>query len=597
MRGQFATLVRKGARDARGVAIAGGLAVVAIVALHTSVYPQYGELGNMDYPEAMRGIFGQAGSIARPEGYIAAFWTNTLMLVAVLAVIVGSAATASEERDGTLDVLLAQPVSRARLLLGKGAGIALALTVAMLLAWPAFVLANLYAGLDISAAGFAAVTLSGVPLVVLFLAFALWAGAVMPSRAGAALAASTVVVALYFLFMLGTAVPLLDGPRRATPFYWSDAAHVLIDGFDWLRAAGELLLAGALVALAVRAFERREIATGNGAPVSWWGWLARLRHPRGGGAAAGVVAAGAGPRGVARLGGAYAGRLGVARKTWRDVRLAAIASGIAAFVFALLLVGLYPAYRDALAGFEYPGALQGLLGEAGSFASPEGFLSGEFFGFAPLILIAMAILAGTGAIAGEEGAGTLDVLLAQPVGRVRLLVVKAAVIAVALALALAAALPGFWLGRQVADMDMAVTRFAAALVPAILVTLLFLALALLAAVSLPDRSAAATATAAALVAAYLVHTLSFTVGWLAGPDRLTPFYWADASHVLVDGFDPARVAVLIAVTAALFALALWRFARRDVVIGRRERGAWWRPARPAARIHLPRRHTPTAQGR
>jgi len=47
------------------------------------------------------------------------------------------------------------------------------------------------------------------------------------------------------------------------------------------------------------------------------------------------------------------------------------------------------------------------VGEAGSITFPEGFLTAEFFSTMPFVLITMAIIAGTGALAGEEAGGTL----------------------------------------------------------------------------------------------------------------------------------------------------------------------------------------------
>jgi len=77
------------------------------------------------------------------------------------------------------------------------------------------------------------------------------------------------------LTQAGALVDVLDQPRKLSPFYWSDSSHVLISGFDWLRAIGMLLVAGAFLALAVWSFQRREVSSG-GKEVSLK-WL-RRRH-------------------------------------------------------------------------------------------------------------------------------------------------------------------------------------------------------------------------------------------------------------------------------------------------------------------------------
>jgi ABC-2 type transport system permease protein len=265
-------------------------------------------------------------------------------------------------------------------------------------------------------------------------------------------------------------------------------------------------------------------------------------------------------------------RLILVRKTLRDVRGATIAIGAVLFIMALLDVLIYPSYRDSLADFELPEAFRGFLGEAGTITSPEGFLTAEFFSWIPLLLITIAVIGGTGALAGEEGAGTMDLLLAQPISRTRLVLEKTAGLVAAIALAALASFPGFLLGAAFTDIGVGMGRIFAAVVNMLPITLLFLALSLWGSATLPGRGAAAALAVGVVVVTYFLYTVGSAVDAIEGVRKLSPFYWADASRVLVRGFDWARAGALTAIAAALFVLALIAFVRRDVSAGAREWG-------------------------
>jgi ABC-2 type transport system permease protein len=265
-------------------------------------------------------------------------------------------------------------------------------------------------------------------------------------------------------------------------------------------------------------------------------------------------------------------RFGLVRKTLRDVRGATIAIAAVLFITAFLDWLIFPSYREQLQNYELPDYFRGFLGEAGSMTTPEGFLNTEFFSWIPLLLITLAIIGGTGALAGEEGAGTLDLLLAQPVTRTRLVLEKTIGLALAIAFAAVASFLGFLLGTAFVDIAIGLGRVWSAVLNMIPITLLFLALSLWGSAALPSRGAAALLSIGVVVAAYFLYMVGATVTLLETPRKLSPFYWADGGHVLLHGFDWARAGGLLAVAALLLGLALWSFQRRDIGAGAREWG-------------------------
>lgn len=274
-------------------------------------------------------------------------------------------------------------------------------------------------------------------------------------------------------------------------------------------------------------------------------------------------------------------RYGLFQKTLRDVRTATIAVAFVMVLMAVVDILLYPQYRKSMENFEVTGVYKGFVGEAGSFASPEGFLSGEFFSWIPLLLITVAIIGGTGALAGEEGAGTLDLLLAQPISRRRLVLEKAAAFSVALVAASLVTFPGFLFAMLFVEFDLGKVRILEAVLNMLPVTLLYLTLSLWGSAALPGRGGAALLAIGAVVAAYFLNSLGAAIEMLEGPRKLSPFYWSDGSHVLMQGFDYVRAGGLLAVAGAFLALAVFSFERRDISAGGQE---WsWRRLLPRRR--------------
>ncbi len=382
-------------------------------------------------------------------------------------------------------------------------------------------------------------------------------------------------------------VDMLETPRKLSPFYWADPAHVLLGGFDWQRSGGLVVVAAGFLLLALWSFRRRDLATGvreRGERTGLTGVRHVLRWSRSRAERRTVLL---GTRAGAPV-------LKLARKALHDVRGATAGISLLLFLLMLFDVLIFPQYRETLQGVEVPAAFQAFVGESGSLAAPEGFLAYVLSVF-PLVVLSLAIIAGTGALAGDEAAGTLDLILAQPVSRTRVVLERAAGLALAVALATLAMFPGFLLAAPVVDIGVGAGRLLAALTSLVLLALAVLALSLWASAALPSRAAAALPTAGFVVVTFFLNALGATVDALAGPRRLSPFFWADPSRALSHGFDWLHAALLLALTVVFLMLALWSFGRRDIAAGARE---WsWTSLPRRRRDRAERRATTDRAGR
>lgn len=263
--------------------------------------------------------------------------------------------------------------------------------------------------------------------------------------------------------------------------------------------------------------------------------------------------------------------LSLARKTLRDHRRSIAGWGLGMAVLAVLQVAVYPSVRSQGARMRdliesYPSAVKAMFGMQGiDFTSGPGYLSAETFSLlVPLMLIGLGIALGAGAIAGEEERGTLDLLMANPVSRVRVLTGKA--IGALIALVLAAAVLYVTLLAAVTALDMGVGagRLAYATCAALVLGCVCGAVTLLAGAATGRRGVAIGVGAAFAVVSYFVDSLADITKVLKPWRVLSVFHQASATGALRGDLGTAGLAVTAAVAVLCCVLAMHLFNRRDL---------------------------------
>jgi ABC-2 type transport system permease protein len=250
-------------------------------------------------------------------------------------------------------------------------------------------------------------------------------------------------------------------------------------------------------------------------------------------------------------------------KAMRDQRGMVLGFGLGGALMAALVLAVYPSYREALEDFEMPAAFEAIVGDA-DISTASGFLTVEFFAWMPVLLAVYAIIQGTGVLAGEESSGTLDLLLAQPISRVRLFIEKAASILVGTLAIIALILPGFAIPYPAIDIDVSLGRMLVATVALAPLMLAFAALSLLAASFLPTRRDAASLLAAVAVASFFLNSLGQAVAILEPLQPASLFYYYHATDIVRSGVDFVGMGVLLGTAAVAGGLALALFQRRDI---------------------------------
>lgn len=549
----LANVLIKSTRDRwRGMAIGSG-ALAAMLFLAMPLYQQFDLSVYSDLPEAVRSLFNfPEGADLAGIAYGAVYGTYGALTLAGIALAIGAAAIAGEERDGTIGLLLANPKSRTNVVASNAGALTVLAVLGVLVAWAGARIAP--AVFDVAVDGFHVEALMFHMFVnslfygMLALAVGAWTGS---SAAAAGTAAGVMVMSLFGAGLF----PLVGGWEnlaKVFPWYYYDGASPVTNGVAW----GHIAVLGTGIALfavaAVIGVNRRDLRD-RSTGVSL---IDRLR---------------ANPV-TKKVADRLAGSARVSR-IW--IKTASEHQGltmvVAGLMFGLMGVAIGPMFNlidTSLLDFsgKLPEALMTLLGGGnGDMSTPVGWYRGETFGLmAPIAVMVVGIVVGARALAGEEAHRTMGLLLSNPVSRTSVLLQKAVAMVLLVVIVGFATFAGVAAGSWLGNLGIDTGNIAAICLLVTLLGLVFggLALALGAATGRPRIATFGTVGAALVL--YLAETLLPLSDSLSGLARFTPFYYYLENDPLANGLDWSHAAVLLATAAVLIAASVWLFERRDL---------------------------------
>jgi ABC-2 type transport system permease protein len=254
-------------------------------------------------------------------------------------------------------------------------------------------------------------------------------------------------------------------------------------------------------------------------------------------------------------------------KTLHDQRWQVAGYGLALFAMAALIISIWPSYRTSLEVIDLPPALEAFLGTDLWIGTPAGFVSAEYFSWIPVLLLVFVVVQGTGAVAGEESSGTIDILLAQPVRRSTMVIAKSAATVLSTIAIVMMGFAGFAITIPPIDIRLDVWDAFVASANLVPIALLFYALSLWLGAVAPSRGIAAGVAIGLVTLGYFANTIAAGVDALAWMKYGSPFYYYGAGLPLVDGINWVHAGSLLAVAVLFFVLALRTFDARDVTNG------------------------------
>lgn len=253
--------------------------------------------------------------------------------------------------------------------------------------------------------------------------------------------------------------------------------------------------------------------------------------------------------------------------------------GLGLAVLGFYLIGFY----DTIAAEQetytrlienFPKEMMAFFGDFTEMATPQGYLGIEFFSYMPLILGIFAVMAGSGLLASDEEAGTLELVIAHPISRSALFFSRLLAFITAAASILTMTLLSFVLGKGSSSIDVTAGELALPFIELFAMLMLFGGLALLSSMLLPSRGMASMVSGLLLVASFFITSLQRIDPDLESIARFSPLTYYQGGEAIL-GLNAEWLAGLLGF-ALLFMLVSWFFfLRRDLRVS--GEGAWQLP--------------------
>ncbi|MEV6276222.1 ABC transporter permease subunit [Nocardia sp. NPDC051832] len=236
-----------------------GLAIVPM--LYLPSYQSLKEQGSLDIQQNKMYEAMGLSDFASATGYLNATVFSLMGLILLLIFAVTFAArSVTQEENGMLDLLLAQPINRISLLAQRFAALAVQTAIVTTILLLSVMAGASQGKMDIPAGNIAAASVGLGLLALVVGAITLLVGAVTGKRALTLGLASLVAVGGYLANNLGGMSESTEWLRKLSPFYYANGDSPLVNGFNILHLTVLVVLAAAALAAALGAFDRRDLA-------------------------------------------------------------------------------------------------------------------------------------------------------------------------------------------------------------------------------------------------------------------------------------------------------------------------------------------------
>lgn len=233
------------------------------------------------YPPEMSAFFGDLSAMATPEGFIAIeFFSFMPLILGIFAVQAGSGLLARDEENGTLDLIMAHPVSRTGLYVGRVLAFLVAMAGVLIIAWLGMIAPMSWSSISLGWGELARPFLSLYVEMMLFGMLGTSLSMFLPSRRLASMVTGVLLVVSFFVPGFAELNENLESAAKLSPlnYYQTREAFSGLNG-EWLFG---LLAAAAMFAVSAWwRFQRRDLrVAGEG---GWRGvrWIRFLQGEKG----------------------------------------------------------------------------------------------------------------------------------------------------------------------------------------------------------------------------------------------------------------------------------------------------------------------------
>jgi len=216
------------------------------------------------FPDELLAFFGSEGvDLFSAGGFLhLEFFSYMPIILGILVVTSAASLITKSEEEGSLEMILAQPVSRSMVFWSRTLALILSVCLILALTWGGGAIGLEMHDFDLTQAQLIKPFISLLSVLMFFLSLALLLSMVMPSSSSASLTAGLILIASYFISSLARIDEKLEGIDRFSPlkYYQGGAA---VTGFNEEYLLLMFGLAMLFLLLAWFFFEKRDMRFGG----------------------------------------------------------------------------------------------------------------------------------------------------------------------------------------------------------------------------------------------------------------------------------------------------------------------------------------------
>lgn len=253
-------------------------------------------------------------------------------------------------------------------------------------------------------------------------------------------------------------------------------------------------------------------------------------------------------------------------KSIYEKRWSTLGWAIAIIAMTVFVVVLFPTFKDAFGQSlqEVPESMKAFMGDASTYQTLWGYVDVQVTAQMVFLTIIMGIILGSGLLAGDEGDGTLQSLLAQPIKRRTVYVQKYLALAVLTLFATALIFISVYASAQIINESMDWWRMAQSTFGMWLITFVFAVAAYAFGAVTGKRGLSGSLVGMMAFIMYMVTSLAVGIRALRIVDTMSPFHYFNTPSIIRYGLDWGNVAILVAIIVILSIFGYVRFVRRDI---------------------------------
>ena len=247
-------------------------------------------------------------------------------------------------------------------------------------------------------------------------------------------------------------------------------------------------------------------------------------------------------------------------------KLSTVLTSVGLFLFSIMYSGIYETMKGTISDFakNAPNGIEAIIGNLSAAASPNGWLNVELFSlFVPIVFASIGIMFGSGAIGKEEESGTLELLLASPISRRRIILEKAFGFSIQTAIISVATWLGVATGSIIFTFSVNLSNVFLAISSGWLVSLVFGYFTLAVQNISKKRLVGMGAGIGLLVIGYFADILSNLLDSLSFFKYISPFHYYNSENTLMGNFSILYFSILIICALLALVISSIAFEKRD----------------------------------